>query len=175
METEESQTQRYVIIAILAFLVGFGSAWLWLDRGISNDIQSGQLEGDATSTPTLGENPSGSIDTTNNIVTTGGDSVTVSDQKAGTEVVLSGVSFEKGGWVAIHEDDNGKLGKILGVQLFDAGKGVGIVELLRGTLPGNTYYAVLHNDNGDRAFDPKIDLPIIGTNNSLIMTTFKAQ
>src|SRR3989338_6152319 len=60
-------------------------------------------------------------------------------------------------------------------RLFDGGTwDNGKVELLRGTIEGGKYFAMLHADNGDRAFDPKLDAPIVGKTGSPIMMEFTA-
>jgi len=102
----------------------------------------------------------------------GTTNISVLAQEAGTTVRIETVSFDSPGWVAIHEDDSGKPGRILGAQLFDAGKNNGTVTLLRATVPGKTYYAALLSDNGDRTFDKTTDLPIT-VGGSAVIATFQ--
>ena len=152
------------MISVIAFLIGFGSAWLYLTKSPSGQIavgRKGVLKDESV-------NVSGMLAEPNAIV--------VSSQKPGIMISISKIVFEKGGWVVIHENDGtGKPGKILGAQLFDPGSwDNGKVELLRGTEDGGTYYAMLHQDNGDRAFDPKLDTPILGSNGAPIMMEFTA-
>ncbi len=98
--------------------------------------------------------------------------VFVQEQIAGNIVVIEKVILEETGWVAIHEDEGGKPGKVLGAQLFDAGAWGGEVILLRATVPGKIYYAIVHRDNGDRTFDLKLDVPL-SASNGLVMSQFK--
>lgn len=144
---EQKTNSRYIIVAILAFLVGFGSAWLWLTKSEAG----AKILKDKTANQILLEN--GNEPT--------GNSIVVSDQVAGISAKIDLVELEKLSWVAIHEDNNGAPGNILGAQLFDSGANSGTVELLRGMLPARTYYAMVHLEDGDRAFDPKKDLPLI--------------
>jgi len=86
------------------------------------------------------------------------------------------VMLEKDGWVAIHEDNGGKPGKILGAQLFSAGKhDAGTVDLLRATTAGGVYYAMLHVDDGDHAFDALKDMPVSGADGNPVMAKFTAK
>lgn len=84
--------------------------------------------------------------------------IAVGDQAGGKTVTITSVSLPSSGWVAVHEDATGRPGKILGAQRFSKGTHAkGVVELLRATENGKTYYAMLHDDDGDRTFDPKKD------------------
>jgi len=104
-------------------------------------------------------------------------SVEVSNQAAGSSVTLATVSMAANGWVVIHEDMDGAPGNILGAQRFDAGAYEGgRVELLRSTVSGGRYYAMLHLDDGDKSFDHKLDLAIRdGAGNLVVMMDFIAQ
>lgn len=105
----------------------------------------------------------------------GTEGVSVDDQPAGFKVVVNMVTFAKTGWLVVHEDSGGVPGKILGARRYDAGIFLGEVELLRQTEVGKTYYAMLHTDDGDKQFDSKVDLPILGLDARVIMDSFKAQ
>ena len=144
---EKKPLGKCVVIAVVAFLVGFGSAWVWLTK---SPVGAG-IVGDKTS----GQKSDKAID---EVI---GNSISASGQSAGISAKIDSVKVEKLSWVAIHEDNNGAPGNILGAQLFESGEHSGTVELLRGMLPGQTYYAMVHTEDGDRAFDPKKDLPLI--------------
>jgi len=162
-KTDKMQrTINGVIIAVIAFILGFGAAWLWITKspaGVKDSIngsENAMINGD---------------DSLNKQVF--GDTVAVTDQMAGLTVMVDLVSLNSPAWVAIHEDNNGEPGNILGAQLFSAGSHEGSVELLRGMLSGQTYYAMIHIENGDHAFDPKIDVPLIGETGQPIWTSFR--
>lgn len=107
--------------------------------------------------------------------TASNNSIMVNDQAAGGIVMIAKVSLAQDGWVAIHEQADGKPGRILGAQRFDMGVySGGQVELLRDTMAGNTYYAMIHIDDGDKIFDPHVDLPVIGSDGQPVMVMFKA-
>ncbi|OHA20185.1 MAG: hypothetical protein A2836_00515 [Candidatus Taylorbacteria bacterium RIFCSPHIGHO2_01_FULL_45_63] len=163
----KSAVSTYIITAVIAFAVGFGSAWIYANRG----------EGVATNT-TKNESGKGSTTTPTgaNGTRLSGNAIVVSDQAPGVKVQVSDVTLEKAGWVVIHEDDAGKPGKILGAQLFDAGANqIGVVELLRGTEDGGIYYAMIHSDNDNRSFDPKTDMSILDVSGNPVMVKFMAR
>lgn len=117
-----------------------------------------------------GENP-GTTTTT----TTGGlNRVVMSDQYPGNVVYLSSVQFENPGWVAIHKDNAGQPGAIIGYAYFDKGINPGRVTLSEPMIEGGLYYAMMHSDNGDKAFDATKDLPLRDGNGNIIMKPFRA-
>lgn len=171
-ESGRSNITKYVLTAVIAFLIGFGSAWLYLtknpttlERGFF--AKSQQTSGKSIVTPVTGQTSQDQVES---------NKVAVGDQPAGITVSVKSVTFQKSGWVVIHEDDGaGKPGKILGAQLYDAGTFADTkVDLLRGTIAGRAYFAMLHDDNGDRAFDPKLDKSILGEGGAPVMIEFKA-
>jgi hypothetical protein len=119
----------------------------------------------------------GTIDnpgTTTPGTTVGVNRVVMSDQYPGNIVYLSSVQFENGGWVAIHKDNAGQPGAIIGQTYFEKGINPGRVTLTQATVEGGTYYAMLHSDDGDKKFDAAKDLPLRDSNNSIIMKIFRA-
>jgi len=101
-------------------------------------------------------------------------SIVVKDQIAGLRVVIDSITLEGSGWVAVHEDVDGELGNILGAQRFDAGTYKGLVDLLRNTVEGGVYHAVLYSDDGDSVFDHKKDSLITDENGNIIEAEFNA-
>lgn len=105
----------------------------------------------------------------------GTNTIVVANQPAGDAVVVSLLSLEKSGWIAIHEDRDGALGNILGARRFNEGQYVAeTVKLLRGTVGGATYHAVLHLDDGDSNFNYKTEIPVRDALGSLIAEDFVA-
>lgn len=97
----------------------------------------------------------------------------VADQSAGNRVTVAKISLADAGWVVIHEGRAGKPGNILGALRVDPGAHSGlVVELLRETVGGQAYYAMLHSDNGDKKFDHAVDLPMSGESGSALMQKF---
>ncbi|HEY4496034.1 MAG TPA: hypothetical protein VJC04_01615 [Candidatus Paceibacterota bacterium] len=165
--TPKSELSNYIIIAIIAFALGLGSGWLWMQKNVTSDGEIKDKKIVDNADKETNQTPIENL--------TDDNSILVKEQVAGIEVVVEQVILKDMAWVVIHEDDGtGKPGKILGAQLFDAGTGAGKVELLRGTVADGNYFAMLHADNGDRAFDPKLDLPILDLSGQPVLATFKA-
>lgn len=101
--------------------------------------------------------------------------LTIYDQPAGFAVVVARAAVSDPTWVAIYEDVGGQPGNVLGAGRFTSDKMSGTVHLLRGTLPGNRYYGVLHRDDGDRLFSLERDFPVRDENGDPIMVTFVTQ
>ncbi|MFA6273043.1 MAG: hypothetical protein WC673_00925 [Candidatus Paceibacterota bacterium] len=162
----KSETSTYIVIAIIAFALGLGSGWLWTKKNVEPVDGTKNDKTTEVTDKTTGQTPTGDLVT--------GNSILVKDQTAGIEVAVEQVVLTNMAWVVVREDDGvGAPGKILGAQLFEVGVGTGNVELLRGTEAGGTYYAMIYSDNGDRAFDPKLDAPILDGISQPIIATFK--
>jgi hypothetical protein len=103
----------------------------------------------------------------------GDNGLVVKDQAPGSKVMVDSVKLKSPGWVAIHDNVKGQPGRILGAVLFDKGSATGTVELLRGTVAGKTYFAVLHHDDGDyKNFNPRTDSVLVDTAGAPIMVQF---
>ena len=103
------------------------------------------------------------------------NSITVTDQKSGDAVMIEMVSIEKKGVVVVHEDDGGKVGKIVGTSsLLNAGetKAVTVKMKIHADL---SHLAMLHVDNGDGVFDEKQDLSLKNENGDYVMMSFKGE
>jgi len=134
------------VVFIIAFLLGYGTSSRIVNRsgGYGSepeemseaqmpDLELGLTQVDGQSS----QNPS---------------TVAADDQPAGSSVNVA-VKSDSEVWVAVHEDVDGKPSRILGAQLFSAGTNLGKVDLLRPTVAGMSYHAMLHSDDGDRKFD----------------------
>ncbi len=143
----QNQNVRLAVSFLIGLVVGIGGYKLWMDGNQVVAPEDNTTIGDeqmtASSTPTT--------------VNENGNSIAVDAQVAGTKVTVSEVTFTAPAWVAIHDDVNGKPGRILGAQLFDKGTSKGEVTLLRSTVSGKNYIAVIHSDNGDHKFTPATD------------------
>ena len=104
----------------------------------------------------------------------GTEAVTADDQPAGTMITIAKMNLPIVAWIAIHENDNGVPGWILGARRFEAGETTGLVELLRGTIAGKSYFAVIHAEDGDGAFNLRKDLPIVNVDGAMILDGFTA-
>jgi hypothetical protein len=91
--------------------------------------------------------------------TSGGSASIVipSPQNAGMRVTVSQIDVPASTWVVVYEDRNGKPGNALGAAWFSQGMHSGVVELLRGTLAGQSYLVGESRDNGDKVFSLQTD------------------
>lgn len=165
-----------VIVFVIAFLLGYGTSARIVNRSSTAEApRQEERAATAEQTPAGAESQekASSLAQISAIVTAGLSTVAADDQPAGKTVSVA-VKLEKEGWVAVHEDKDGKPGKILGAQLFTAGTHFGKVELLRETLRGGKYYAMLHADDGDRKFDAVKDTPLKNAAGQMVTDEFMA-
>ncbi|MES2436978.1 MAG: hypothetical protein V4519_03110 [Patescibacteria group bacterium] len=154
----DNQNVRLAISFIAGLIVGFGGYWLVAQQ--QGDIIDRTEQSNTTASTTA-------------LVMQGDNGVAVSNQAAGKTVKIDNVVLKNPGWVAIHDNNNGVPGRILGAQVFDFGKSSGTVELLRATVASTSYIAVLHNDDGNyKNFNLRTDLPLKDNAGAMVMTTF---
>lgn len=155
----------YAMIAIVALFIGLmvGIGW----SNYSKEVVTDGKKVDTTSSEYL-----------NNVGTTTSslDSkilISVQNQKAGSSVVVDTISVKNISWAVITEDIAGKPGRILGAQKVLPGEIKTQVDLLRETVSGNTYHAIIYQDDGDGKFDFKVDSPILNVDNSAVESIFR--
>jgi len=159
---------------VAGLVIGFIIGALAVDKGIILQKQAVLDENGDVATTTV-DGTSSEVKTSG-IVLAGKNALDVSDQPAGQSVSMALTVLNEQGWVAIHEDTNGEPGRILGATLVFAGERNNVVvDLLRATKKGQTYYAMLHNDDGDKSFDIAKDLPIKDSTGNVIMMKFVAE
>lgn len=108
--------------------------------------------------------------------TVGTDSLTVQNQSSGATVFIETLNVTASTWVAVHDvKSDGTLGNILGARRFEPGMRSGVVELLRNTVSGTNYSAVMYRDNGDREFNKNTDTKITNVAGSLIEARFRTE
>ena len=119
------------------------------------------------------------IETGNKATTTASSTeaaIIVNNQFDTAVVIIDRITSPKPVWVAIHEDNAGKPGNILGASWVPAGEHLNVkVELVRQAVEGKTYHAMLHQDDGNAGagFDPKTDSPLTDTTGKLIMKSYQ--
>ena len=94
-------------------------------------------------------------------------------------MVVTNVMVSEPTWVVIYEDNAGIQGNALGASLFlPQSEGTaqnGTVQLLRATLPGQSYLAGESIDNGDKMFSLTTDKPVVNAQGKPMLTQFIAQ
>ncbi len=119
--------------------------------------------------PTTTDNTETPADTTQEV-----NRVVMSDQYPGNVVYLSSVQLAKPGWVAVHKDNNGQPGAVIGSAYFGTGINPGKITLSQPTVEGGVYYAMLHTDDGDKLFSETKDAPLKDSRGNVIMKIFRA-
>lgn len=100
--------------------------------------------------------------------------IIINDQFPGNVVYVSSVQASQPVWVAIHKDNNGQPGDVIGSAHADAGISPLKIKLKQSTVDGAVYYAVMHTDDGDNTFDATKDVPLKDENGNVIMKIFHA-
>jgi len=155
--TNGIKTWQWVVTAIvIVALIVVGIVVMSRDKTEVNDMDVVDIT-DNTNAP---------VSRTANII--------VSDQYPGNVVYISSVTMEKAGWVVIHKNANGVPGAVIGSVYVTAGVGPAKVNLTESIVDGAMYYAMLHEDDGDKVFDANKDDPIKDARGNAIMKTFKA-
>lgn len=104
----------------------------------------------------------------------GGNLIYVPEQTPGRLVTVAQVGVEQPGYVVIHRAEGGKPGTIIGASsLIAAGDHANLtVTLTQGTADGQSFFAMLHRDNGDGQFDANPDVPVQDQSGSVMMMEF---
>ncbi|PCI30114.1 hypothetical protein COB55_00975 [Candidatus Wolfebacteria bacterium] len=99
--------------------------------------------------------------------------ISVNDQEAGDQVLVSLITTPSASWVVVYEDNAGTPGSILGARLVDVGETADIrVELQRETVASKLYYVMIHPDDGDAVFDFKMERPYTDDAGARIFKSF---
>lgn len=106
-------------------------------------------------------------------VISGAARISVREQLPGFSVALDKVELGQDYWIAIRESRDNEPGNILGAQRFRAGTYENVlVELLRDTIGGESYYAELRQDNGDDTFSIEDDTPVTDVSGKGVLVLF---
>jgi len=173
--TNSQQRFRYITIAIVAFVLGFGSAWLSFKSQDEKVVHVEEDKGNRVSAVVEVPNDEEGNEVAGAPV--GEVIISVDEQAPGKSVFVKEISSQKAVWVVIVEDIDGVHGSILGAGLFDVGETAGVVELLRGTVEGGSYYAVLYGEDSvltqNRTFDLEKDVPLADSEGKVIEVKFQ--
>jgi len=154
----QNTNKKLIMVSIIAFVIGFLVAWLiWGNAGTptpsGEETENTEVSGENALSPTGVALPPASS----------GSRLVVADQAPGKSVTVSSASLDGAAWIVVREMVDGIPGSILGAQYLEVSGDDILVELLRGTVEGGRYQALLWRDNGDRLFDYEADTPIVGT------------
>lgn len=187
--SNKSLTITIVVLAIVV-LVGIGSYRIWgirwweylrrtpAEESLGNVLpptEKGGEEKEETASPAENESAGKTAPPPPAVVGMGEYTLGVSNQPAGNRVEVASVTAPTNVWVVVHEDQDGRPGRALGAERFRMGRAQGAVDLLRNTASGAVYYAILHSDDGNSAFELDKDLPLQDESGEIISVRFNAQ
>lgn len=102
------------------------------------------------------------------------DSIFVANQKPGRFVNVGRAALSKKGFVAIHQEEEGAPGAIIGFgSLLNPVESRNLsVTLNRKSVTGENLYAMIHWDNGNGAFNPTEDATATDKVGNIVMAKF---
>lgn len=128
------------------------------------------LTPETTNTP-----PPGTKSDESNSVRVGTDAIAVNSGKDNL-VKISFVELATAGFVEIHQASNGNPGAIIGTsEYLNAGRTENFeVRTSAKMITADSYYAMLHSDDGDKTFTAATDKPVKNSAGDIIMMIFTA-
>src|SRR3989344_9093039 len=102
------------------------------------------------------------------------DSIFVANQRPGRFVNVGRATLSKKGYVAIHQEEAGAPGAIIGFgDLLNTGESRNLsVTLNRKSVAGESLYAMIHWDNNNGAFNPAEDVAATDKTGNMVMVKF---
>jgi hypothetical protein len=169
-----SEQSRLIVVGILSFALGLVLASLWfVSQGNTNEPTGMSSETDTVSDSTMEDtNSTSETDMERAPIQTGDSSVTVNDQASGKGVFFANGVFENPSWVVVHEMRGMDVGNALGAAYVVPEMHEGVVQLLRATVPNQTYTVRIYSDNGNRVFELNDDALLIDAQGEPISDTF---
>ena len=161
---EMNKITQWVLIGAAVLILLVGGGWLAF-RGENPEPTTNTNATTTPSTSTVSGNnmPDGTVQSESD-----GESVTVTDQAAGTSVAIESMGLTRASWIAVRDDKS-----ILGAAWFPSNATTGAVKLRRATMAGEEYRVVIYVDDGDKKFDFKKD-QLITAGDSPVGTSFTA-
>jgi len=168
METVETNDTKGWIIGAIVLVVVVGGGWWMIKHGKASSSVIGKeastteaVTGDNYPVQDEGAvikiNTNAAVAHTTATIAASGEKVSVQDQAGGSSVAIASMNLTKASWVAI-KDVKG----ILGAAWYPAGATSGTASLLRPTVKGGAYQAVVYVDDGDKKFDMHKDTLVTG-------------
>jgi hypothetical protein len=148
-------TTNWIIAGLVALVVIIGGGWLVArERGsamaganaTSTDTTIGTEAGVAVAADSASPAAPGVVNPTSSA---SGETVTVNDQKAGASVMVADLTLRKPSWIVIRDTKGWALGA---AWFYSSGKDLSI-DLLRNTVAGEVYQAVIYIDDGNKKFE----------------------
>lgn len=167
MEFMESRSVRAVFFAVGGFVAGVA-----LTSSSSNFFPR---ESTRTITLTSKPRPAALVATSTAPTLAHTDArIQVENQVASTSVQVAQATLSTSSWLVVHEITDGHVGNALGAARRDPGTHTAItIELLRSTETARPYMLVLYQDNGNKEFDLRGDIPIVDKNGDPVIQRFE--
>lgn len=162
MPTIENRTYAVIVAVVVLLLIAAGFLWTRSNRAPARKETPAKT---ATTTPATTTASVAVDERQATVAAADGERVSTDTQPAGPTVRAS-FTLTRDSWVAVQDAKGG----VLGAGRFAAGATSGVIELLRATVPGETYTVVIYADNGNRTFDLYTDELVEG-----VGTSFKAE
>ena len=150
---EEKKSSKGLIIGIIVVIVVGIFVWRYFSsRNATNDQVGGEQSEQVA----------------------GMDSIFVANQRPGRFVNVGRATLSKKGYVAIHQEEAGAPGAIIGFSsLLNAVESKNFsVTLNRKSVVGESLYAMIHWDNGSGSFNPSEDTAATDKDGNLVMVKF---
>ncbi|MDQ3018336.1 MAG: hypothetical protein M3Q64_00475 [bacterium] len=152
------QKTIYALIAIAVVAIG---AYLYINSG--NKAVAPENEnttGSSSSENNITQPTNTNVNTNSPAVLPSKNSIVLSTQSAGTEVLVDNFYFEKPGFIAIREAKGDAIGNVIGFSgWLNSGPGQDLT--FKVTLKaGVKYFAEMYEDNGDKKFSATTDKPV---------------
>lgn len=164
-----------VIGVVVGLVVGFAVGWYWTESKYAStqDVETQQEQNEQNQQT---ESEDQTEDESSMNVQASNEAIAVSEQDAGSSVVVDEVTLSETGWVAIREMKNDVMGNVLGAKRIQNPGTISrvSVELLRPTVAGETYAVVIYRDDGNANFDLNFDSLVVRGDDP-VSATFEAQ
>lgn len=174
-------TTNWIIAGLVALVVIIGGGWLIAREraGTVSGTQKASTESATGNSATDSKAPvtGNKIDLSGSMskgmtVSAVGETITVADQSAGTEVLVEDVKLSKPSWVAVRDTR----GWYPGAAWLSESQSNVTIPLLRSTEAGSTYEVVIFVDDGDKEFSIHGgDMLVTGTEGAPVSSTFTAK
>ncbi len=163
-----------IVLFLIGIILGAGGYYLFENSKSLNLVGKRNTNTTKKVKDNVIENNSTNVFITNSKVFST-DNIVIKNQPAGLRVIINSVALSNDGWVAVREDNNGEPGNILGARRFNTGiYKQELIELLRNTVEGETYYAVIYLDDGDKIFNYEKDIIVTDGSGNIIKSKFDA-
>ncbi len=180
-EVEKQESQKTVVAFITGLLIGGLLVWVFSsspEDKVKQDVKDDTTKTEETTKTDEKIKTDGTEDIKIGDVTTpapqvtGEGSIEVTDQKAGSLVVLGALKYPAtSGWVVVRDYKDTVPGNVLGAARYDTVAGLipTSIELVRNTISGNSYQVVYYTNSGVLDFKLGEDVVVNGPS-----ATFKA-